>query len=48
MQRWLAKEKDGNKILLKSEFLKPKNSKDENFEEFKLFEKLKLGKSFEN
>ena len=36
------------KFLLKSEFLEPKNSKDENFEEFKLFEKLKLGKSFEN
>ena len=36
------------KFLLKSEFLEPKNSKDENFEEFKLFEKLKFGKSFEN
>ena len=48
MQKLLAREKDGNKILLKSEFLEPKNSKDENFEELKLFEKLKFGKSFEN
>lgn len=45
----LPERKFGNKILLKMEgFLEPKNSKDENFEEFKLFEKLKLGKSFEN
>ena len=48
MQKWLAREKDDNKILLKSEFLELKNSKDENFEELKLFEKLKFGKSFEN
>ena len=44
----LLERKMTTKFLLKSEFLEPKNSKDENFEEFKLFEKLKFGKSFEN
>ena len=44
----MLERKNGINILSKMGLLRPKNSKDERFEDLKLFKKSEVGKSFGN